>query len=95
MDNLPHHNGPQPTTPSQVTANGTKAAVLAHIDRLNEIGSREREVCKVFLDTNTNKELANKLFITEKTVKFHFTNIFRKLGVVNRLELFKHLIDWQ
>ena len=34
----------------------------------------------------SNKQIAGKLFITEQTVKFHLTNIYRKLHVANRTE---------
>jgi DNA-binding NarL/FixJ family response regulator len=34
----------------------------------------------------SNKELARSLWVSEQTVKFHLTNIYRKLGVANRTE---------
>jgi DNA-binding NarL/FixJ family response regulator len=34
-----------------------------------------------------NKEIAEKMFITEQTVKNHLHNVFDKLGVSDRLEL--------
>ena len=33
-----------------------------------------------------NKAIAQKLWVTEQTVKFHLTNIYRKIGVTNRTE---------
>lgn len=41
---------------------------------------------KVRLGKN-NKQIADELFVTEKTVKFHLTNIYQKLGVKSRAEL--------
>jgi len=35
---------------------------------------------------NTNKEIAKKFFISEKTVKNHLNHIYRKLGVKNRAQ---------
>lgn len=35
----------------------------------------------------SNKEIANQLFITEKTVKFHLTNIYKKMDVESRARL--------
>jgi len=47
----------------------------------------------------TNKGMAQKLSISEQTVKHHLTNIFDKLGVFNRMELLlfavEHQPDWQ
>jgi DNA-binding NarL/FixJ family response regulator len=34
----------------------------------------------------TNSRLARQLFVTEQTVKFHLSNIYRKLGVANRTQ---------
>lgn len=41
------------------------------------------EICKGI----TNKEIANNLFVTDKTIKFHITNVFKTLGVKSRAEL--------
>jgi DNA-binding NarL/FixJ family response regulator len=38
----------------------------------------------------TNKEIAQELWLTEQTVKFHLTRIYRRLGVANRTEAVRH-----
>jgi DNA-binding NarL/FixJ family response regulator len=48
---------------------------------------RELEVVAVIVGGYSNRDIAVKLSISEKTVKHHLTNIFEKLGVSNRLEL--------
>ncbi|MCH6574955.1 MAG: response regulator transcription factor [Bacteroidetes bacterium] len=48
---------------------------------------REEEIARLILRGNSNKKIASKLYITEKTVKTHLTKIFKKLGINNRLEL--------
>ena len=48
---------------------------------------RELEVIAAIVAAYSNRDIASKLGITEKTVKRHLTNIFEKLGVSNRLEL--------
>jgi two-component system, NarL family, nitrate/nitrite response regulator NarL len=48
---------------------------------------REREVIQEIVSGHSNKEIAEKLFISDDTVKHHLSNIFNKLGVFNRLEL--------
>jgi DNA-binding NarL/FixJ family response regulator len=47
---------------------------------------REQEVLRLVADGWTNAELASMLWVTEQTVKFHLSNIYRKLGVSNRTE---------
>jgi DNA-binding NarL/FixJ family response regulator len=49
--------------------------------------AREMEVVQAIVSGQCNKDIAEKLEITEATVKHHLTNIFDKLGVSNRLEL--------
>jgi DNA-binding NarL/FixJ family response regulator len=34
----------------------------------------------------TNRAIAKDLWVTEQTVKFHLTNVYRKLGVANRTD---------
>jgi len=49
--------------------------------------AREKEVLTLVVSGNTNKDTAQKLSISEDTVKHHLTSIFDKTGVSNRLEL--------
>ena len=48
---------------------------------------RELEIVWAIVAGDTNKEIAQKLSLGERTVKQHLTNIFGKLGVATRLEL--------
>jgi DNA-binding NarL/FixJ family response regulator len=52
-----------------------------------ELSQREREVVGLVASGCRNKEIANKLFISEQTVKTHLSNIFQKLEISDRLEL--------
>jgi len=47
---------------------------------------KEVKILKLVASGNTNKEIARKLFISEKTVKNHLNHIYRKLGVKNRAQ---------
>jgi NarL family two-component system response regulator LiaR len=47
---------------------------------------RELEILRLVAEGHSNAELAKKLWITEQTVKFHLSNIYRKLEVSNRTE---------
>ena len=48
---------------------------------------REREILALIVQGDTNKGIAERLTVTEDTVKHHLTNIFDKTGASNRLEL--------
>ena len=47
---------------------------------------RELEILRLVAQANPNREIAGRLWVTEQTVKFHLTNIYRKLGVCSREE---------
>ena len=47
---------------------------------------RELEILRLVSEGSSNSQLAQMLWVTEQTVKFHLSNIYRKLGVANRTE---------
>lgn len=47
---------------------------------------REKEILLMLANGVSNKEIANRVFVSENTVKFHLKNIYSKLGVSNRLQ---------
>jgi DNA-binding NarL/FixJ family response regulator len=49
-----------------------------------ELTRRERTILAAVADGTTTREISNALSVREQTVKFHLTNIYRKLGVANR-----------
>ena len=52
-----------------------------------DISDRERSIISSLMEGMSNKEIANKLYISENTVKKHVSNIFKKANVKNRHEL--------
>jgi len=62
----------------------------------SNLTSREVEVLELIAEGMINKEIAKQLYISEKTVKNHVSNIFRKLNVSDRTQAaiyaFKHNI---
>jgi NarL family two-component system response regulator LiaR len=56
----------------------------AHADDLTE---REREVVRLVAQGRSNSEIARTLFISDKTVKTHISNILSKLGLQDRTQL--------
>ena len=60
-----------------VEQGGAKAAGLTE---------RETSILRALARGLSNDEIAKELWVTQQTVKFHLTNIYRKLGVKNRTE---------
>jgi DNA-binding NarL/FixJ family response regulator len=52
----------------------------------HELTRRELEILRLVAEGHSNSQLARMLWVTEQTVKFHLSNIYRKLGVGNRTE---------
>ncbi len=52
-----------------------------------QVSMREVEVACLVVRGMSNKVVANKLCIAEKTVKFHLTNVYKKLKIKSRVEL--------
>lgn len=68
----------------EAIANGT---TKDHFGRTEgRLTGREQEILRVLASGGTNREIAQALFISEKTVKCHLNNIFRKLHVTRRLQ---------
>jgi DNA-binding NarL/FixJ family response regulator len=51
-----------------------------------ELTARERDVLRLVIDGNANKQIARRLGISEKTVKGHLTNLFQRIGVSDRTQ---------
>ena len=52
----------------------------------SDLTRRELEILRLVSEGLSNAELARMLWVTQQTVKFHLSNIYRKLGVANRTE---------
>jgi DNA-binding NarL/FixJ family response regulator len=66
--------------------NGKQANRLAP-DSASDLSQREQEVLTGLLENMANKELAQKMKISERTVKFHVSNLLAKFGVRRRADL--------
>ncbi len=64
-------------------------SIFANYKKLTKLTTREKDVLKLILSGEKRKNIANLLFITESAVKKHTANIFKKLEVENRTELYK------
>ena len=70
-------NGMRPTPPAEPTPRD---------DRVLELTRRELEILQLMAEGHSNAELARRFWVTEQTIKFHLSNIYRKLDVANRTE---------
>ena len=61
-------------------------SALNHMKELYSISTRELDVFKLIVNGLSNKEISDRLFISEHTVKNHITRIFQKLTVNDRLQ---------
>jgi len=57
------------------------------VETSSELSRREQEVLDSLLENLANKEIASKLNISERTVKFHVSNLLSKFGVRRRADL--------
>lgn len=88
------------TPPAPNTKNGI---VYANRSRIHEdkylirqkLTKREQEVLKLISQAKNNKEIADELYISDKTAGVHRKNIMRKLGVRNTLNLIRYVVDNQ
>lgn len=74
--------------PSIYMAGGLPPAAAAQLvpDETRALTRRELEILQLVAEGHSNAELARMLWVTEQTIKFHLSNIYRKLQVANRTE---------
>ena len=63
------------------------------IAKADGLTKREIEILRAVAQGLSNQEIGEKLWVTEQTVKFHLTNIYRKLGVENRTEAARYAYE--
>lgn len=71
----------------QLRNQGSKAQADPEAEKIRTLTEREREVIALVGLGLKNKQVAERLFISDTTVRHHLTSIFSKLGVSDRLEL--------
>ena len=63
-----------------------RVAAWARGERPGGLTERELEVLRLVAEGLSNKEIAQRLQMTRRTVEFHVSNILKKLGVTSRVE---------
>jgi len=80
----------QPSVAAKVVAEFTRLAAQSPAREretlIEPLSERERDVLRLLTEGLSNKEIANRLYLAEGTVKNHVTNIFDKLGVSDRTQ---------
>jgi DNA-binding NarL/FixJ family response regulator len=71
---------------SSTQAAGEPTRTPSRGEKLAELTKRELEILSLVAEGHSNSQLARMLWVTEQTVKFHLSNIYRKLNVANRTE---------
>ena len=75
--------------PGPAVAAPTNGGVAVGADASDTVASltkRELEILQLVAEGHSNSQFARMLWVTEQTVKFHLSNIYRKLDVANRTE---------
>ncbi len=79
-----------------LTSTAQQALIRDFIDRgdaaTDELSPREQEVVKLIAEAHTNKEIAEILHLSEKTVESHRGRVLQKLGMRDRVELVRYAI---
>lgn len=55
--------------------------------QIGSLSQQQQRIMEAIANGCTNKEIAEELSLSERTVKYHLTHIFRRLGVSGRMEL--------
>ncbi|MEV4313348.1 AAA family ATPase [Actinocrispum sp. NPDC049592] len=71
---------------ASLTAGGGRPSRLS-VSGVHALTPSERRVARLVADALTNRQIAERLFVTEKTVEAHLSRTFRKLGVRSRTQL--------
>ena len=64
-----------------------KAVIVSQFGGPEQLRPREREVLELMVAGLRNREIAQRLFITVRTVKFHVSSILRKFNAQSRAEV--------
>lgn len=75
---------------SQIVNHAVNESKRSTIKELIHMTKREKQVIELIADGNTNKEIAQKLFLSTYTVKSHVHNILEKLALNTRVQIAKH-----
>ncbi len=77
---------------AEIQRNITNQVLMDDDDnKLSRLTEREIEIIKLIKNGSTNKEIAEKLFLSPRTVETHRARILKKLDLKNSLSLVKYI----
>lgn len=74
-------------TPIRIPLSTSATPVHSESDAVNSLTERQREVLRLLLEGQSNKEIARALGVLEGTIKVHLRTVMQRLGVRNRTQL--------
>jgi DNA-binding CsgD family transcriptional regulator len=77
---------------SEIYATGSRPRTTA-LAGVHSLTASERRVADLAAGGQTNRDIAQALYVTPKTVEVHLSNAYRKLGIASRLELERALAE--
>jgi len=82
--------------PQAATTLATPSTRSINAARFDKLSKREQHVLELLAGGMTNKEIARSIDLQEATIKIHVKNIYRKMGVNNRVQAVRMVIqpDW-
>ncbi|WP_079249740.1 response regulator transcription factor [Streptomyces sp. IMTB 2501] len=84
---------PPPLARRLVDLVGVRGPAMPARDRLAALTAREQEIFELVIKGMSNQEVAETLVLSERTIKFHVSNLLRKLGVRNRTQAIVYARD--
>ena len=94
LNQIISHTQPQKYSDlSQMSPEEKMTRALALLSNGELLATREREVLELVLQNQKRKDIAKQLHVSENTVKTHTRNLYAKLGVANREELYTRVLN--
>lgn len=89
LDQLKEHLSHRLYKELEKTDNAGDKMTIAEVVEKYDLTRREHTILRLLLGGKTNADICDELTITDNTLKKHILNIYRKLGINNRVQMFK------